>query len=95
MQLIRIEFVLLVLVVYAVSSFQFPKLLDEQVDSEPLPFEDEIVEVFHAFSQNNIGRMEKIFNFLENIDPDEFNKLNDSNLSTSYTEERINYVVSF
>lgn len=83
---------LIFLVVYGATSFQIHD--DEKDDSMPLPFQDQIEEVFHAFGKGDIGRMEKIFKFLENIDPDELNKLDDSNLTTDYKNERIDYVVS-
>lgn len=82
----------LFLVVYGASSFRFHD--DTKDDSIPLPFQDQIEEVFHSFGKGDIGRMENTFKFLENIDPDELNKLDDSNFTTDYKNERINFVVS-
>lgn len=92
MQSIGIGIFLVFLVVYGVSSFRIND--DEENNSMSLPFQDQIVEVFQAFGKGDIDRMEKIFKFLENIDPNELNKLDDSNLTTDYRNERINYVVS-
>lgn len=80
--------------IYAASAshFQFHEFYHEETDQ--LPFQNEIEGVFHAFVKGDIERMEKTFKFLENIDPKEFNKLDDLNYTTDYTAERINYVVS-
>lgn len=94
MKSIKIEIVLLFLVVYSASSFRFHEFHNASVDSKPLPYQDKIEEVFEAFGKGDIERMEKIFMFLESIEPDTFNELDDLNITTNYRNERINYVVS-
>lgn len=89
MQTIRFGFVLLLLVGYA-STIRY----HDTNDFAPLPYQDRIEEVFHAFNKGDIDRMERNFKFLENIDPDKLHTLEHSNNTTEYSKERINYVVS-
>lgn len=94
MQSIWIETVLIVFVVYCASNIQSHEFQDAKDDSMPLPFQDQIENVFDAFTRGDIARMEESFTFLENIDPDEFNKLDDLNRTADYRRDRIDYVVS-
>lgn len=93
MKSFRIGIALIAFIVYGVSSIQPNELEDTNDDSLPLPFQDQIEEVFDAFAKGDIVRMEESFKYLENIDPDEFNKLEDSNQTADYRRERIDYVV--
>lgn len=82
--------ILLFLFVYGATSVQFASAID---DFQPLPFQEQVEEVFDAFRKGDSIRMENAFKILEKIDPDKLNTLDDSNFPTNYTE-RINYVVS-
>lgn len=94
MQSRRIWIILVVSIVYSVANIRSHKLEDAKDESIPLPFQDQIEDVFDAFVKDDNVRMENTFKFLESIDPDEFNSLDDENYTAEYKRERIDFVVS-
>lgn len=94
MQAIRIWIILTCSIAYSVSNIQSHEIEDFEDDTTPLPFQDQIEQVFDAFVKDDNVRMENTFEFLLSIDPDQFNQLNEANHTADYKRERIDYVVS-
>lgn len=93
MQFLWFGIMLSFFVEYGTSSKQFHGTKE---DLASLPFQDKVEEVFDAYRKGDFKRMDKIFKFLESVDPNELNPLDMDNInfSADYTNERINYVVS-
>lgn len=94
MQSIRIWIILMISTAFGVSYIRAHEPEDAKDDSVPLPFQDQIEDVFDAFVKGDNDRMENTFKFLESIDPDEINKIGDADRTVDYRRERIDYVVS-
>lgn len=93
MQQIGIRFVCLFLFVCSASALKFGDLFAQNYgDSQPIPYQSEIKDLFDAIYDNDTERTENIFNLLESIDPDELNMLSDFN-DVEYSRNRIQYVV--
>lgn len=94
MQQFGIRFVCLFLFLCSASSFKVGDFFTENHDdSEPIRFQNELKDLFDAIHNDDTERAENIFNYLEGIDPAEFNDMNDLN-EIEYSRNRIDYVVS-
>lgn len=100
MQSIKFRIVLLALFSCSVSGlrncgeFEKDEIIDHALkeSSKPLPYQNEIDQLFDAFDENDSQRMEKIYQYLANTTTDE---LDDSDSEYSdYAANRIKHVVS-
>lgn len=88
MQFIEILFLFLISLCSA-TNLQLEKNDGKYYDSAPLPFQNELEELFRAYKENDIERMDDILEFFED-NSSAFDELNDS----EYAKERIQFVVS-
>lgn len=94
MQPIGVRFVCLFFFLCSASSIKIGDFFTSNFDdSEPIPFQNELKDLFDSIYDKDTKRMENMFNFFESIDPDELNNLNDLN-EVDYSRNRIQYVVS-